>query len=87
LTHHYIAHRGHVRAKVACLRNEQGDVSAAGEAGALLSLARDHLERGQVRMVLVGGLPGTGKTPLRPGSPTPTGGACCARTGPAATST
>ena len=64
LTRHYVAYRAHVRAKVACLRHAQGDPAAAGEAAALLSLALRHLERGRVRLVLVGGLPGTGKTTL-----------------------
>jgi len=59
---HYIAYRAHVRAKIACLRHAQGDPDAANEAAMLLTLAVRHLERGRVRMVLVGGLPGTGKT-------------------------
>jgi aminoglycoside phosphotransferase family enzyme/predicted kinase len=62
LTDHYVAYRAHVRAKVACLRHEQGDGSAAGEASALLALALRHLERARVRLVLVGGMPGTGKS-------------------------
>ena len=61
LTDHYFAYRAHVRAKVACLRHEQGDADAAEEARRLLAMARTHLEHGRVRMVLVGGLPGTGK--------------------------
>jgi aminoglycoside phosphotransferase family enzyme/predicted kinase len=64
LVEHYVAYRAHVRAKVACLRHAQGDPAAAGEASALLSLALRHLERGRVRLALVGGLPGTGKTTL-----------------------
>jgi aminoglycoside phosphotransferase family enzyme len=64
LAHHYIAFRAHIRAMVACLRGAQGDQAAAGEAAALLRIARDHLERGQVALVLVGGLPGTGKSTL-----------------------
>lgn len=56
LAHHYIAHRAQIRAKVALLRGDE-------EAGsALLGLALRHLRAGAVRMVLVGGLPGTGKT-------------------------
>jgi len=46
------------------LRHAQSDPAAAGEAASLLSLALRHLERGRVRLVLVGGLPGTGKTTL-----------------------
>lgn len=62
LLDHYVAYRAHVRAKVACLRHGQGDPEAAGEARALLDLAVRHLERGRVRLALVGGRPGTGKT-------------------------
>jgi len=64
LAHHYIAFRAHIRAMVACLRGSQGDRAAAGEASALLRIACDHLERGQVALVLVGGHPGTGKSTL-----------------------
>ena len=64
LEHHHIAYRAHVRAKVACLRVEQGDQRAADDARALHDLAVHHLEAGAVRLVLVGGLPGTGKTTL-----------------------
>ncbi|HSR22321.1 MAG TPA: AAA family ATPase, partial [Candidatus Eisenbacteria bacterium] len=64
LAEHYVAYRAHVRAKVACLRHAQGDQDAAGEAAALLAQAVRHLERGRVRLALVGGRPGTGKTTL-----------------------
>jgi aminoglycoside phosphotransferase family enzyme/predicted kinase len=67
LAHHYIAYRAHVRAKVACLRHAQGDPGAALVAAGLLGLARRHLERGQVTLTLVGGLPGTGKSTLAEG--------------------
>jgi uncharacterized protein len=67
LAHHYIAYRAQVRCKVACLRHEQGDPEAAGEAAQLLGLCVDHLRAGSVRLVLVGGLPGTGKTTLAEG--------------------
>lgn len=62
LRHHYIAYRAVVRAKVACLRHRQGDPAAAAEATRYASLALLHLERGAVRLALVGGLPGTGKS-------------------------
>jgi aminoglycoside phosphotransferase family enzyme/predicted kinase len=62
LAHHYIAYRAHVRAKVACLRAEQGDRGASSVARRLHALAVGHLERARVRLVLVGGLPGTGKS-------------------------
>ncbi|MEX2555022.1 MAG: phosphotransferase, partial [Actinomycetota bacterium] len=64
LVHHYIAYRAQVRSKVACLRAEQGDPEAAAEAARLLEIAVRHLERARVRLVLIGGLPGTGKTTL-----------------------
>ena len=65
LAHHYLAYRAHVRSKVAALRSEQGgDPDAATRARRLHALALAHLERAQVRMVLVGGAPGTGKTTL-----------------------
>lgn len=61
LRHHYIAYRAFVRAKVACLRHEQGDPDAAGTAAQHADLALAHLRNGAVRLALVGGLPGTGK--------------------------
>ncbi len=67
LAHHYIAYRAHVRAKVACLRAGQGDTAAATDATNLLGLAHDHLHRGRVALVLVGGLPGTGKSTVADG--------------------
>jgi uncharacterized protein len=59
---HYIAYRAFVRVKVACLRHAQGDTPAADEARAYADIAVRHLRRGEVRLVLVGGLPGSGKT-------------------------
>ena len=64
LEHFYIAYRALVRAKVACLDAGGGDVESAATAAALLSLAREHVQAGAVRLVLVGGLPGTGKSTL-----------------------
>jgi uncharacterized protein len=71
LTHHYIAYRAVVRAKVSAVRWQQerdsgdvGAVEAAHAARQLLDLCLDHLEHARVRLVLVGGLPGTGKTTL-----------------------
>lgn len=61
---HYVAYRAFVRVKVACLRHVQGDHAAADEARAYADLALAHLRRGEVRLVLVGGLPGSGKTTL-----------------------
>jgi len=64
LAHHYVAYRAQVRAKVACLRSDQGDSTAAAAAGQLLGLALAHLRAGEVTLTLVGGLPGTGKSRL-----------------------
>lgn len=64
LRHHYVAYRAFVRAKVGCLRSRQGDPLAGAEAGQLAALALRHLEAGAVTLVLVGGLPGTGKSAL-----------------------
>ena len=62
LVDYYVAFRALIRAKVAGLRVEQGDEGSRGTAGELLDLALEHLRRGRVAMVLVGGAPGTGKT-------------------------
>ncbi len=64
LLHHHVAYRAQVRCKVACLRHDQGDEAAADEARQLLDLCIEHLERARIRLVLVGGLPGTGKSTL-----------------------
>jgi aminoglycoside phosphotransferase family enzyme/predicted kinase len=67
LEHHYIAYRALVRSKIACLRAEQGDATAAPAAASLLDLCARHLYHGRVRLVVVGGLPGTGKTTVAEG--------------------
>jgi uncharacterized protein len=67
LADHYWAYRAHVRAKVACLRHAQGDADAGAEASRLLDLCLAHLERARIRLVLIGGLPGTGKSTLAAG--------------------
>ncbi|HVM53600.1 MAG TPA: AAA family ATPase [Acidimicrobiales bacterium] len=64
LAHHHIAYRAQVRARVDSIRAEQGDAASGPRAVRLLQLARDHLERSRVRLVLVGGAPGTGKSTL-----------------------
>ncbi|MBL7488026.1 AAA family ATPase [Frankia sp. AgB1.9] len=64
LEHLYIAYRAFVRAKVSSVRAAQGDPDAADLARQFGTLALDHLRRGRVRLVIVGGLPGTGKTTL-----------------------
>jgi aminoglycoside phosphotransferase family enzyme/predicted kinase len=64
LLHHYVAYRAHVRAKIACLRYSQGHLDSADQARAYLQLSLRHLELAAVRLVLVGGAPGAGKTTL-----------------------
>ncbi|MEU5879969.1 AAA family ATPase [Spirillospora sp. NPDC047279] len=64
LRHHYVAYRAFVRAKVACFRHAQGDSHAAREAARLTAVALRHLRAGEVGLILVGGLPGTGKSTL-----------------------
>jgi len=62
LLHHHVAYRAHVRAKVTAIRHVQGDGRAGDRARALHRLCLEHLEAGRVRLVLVGGAPGTGKS-------------------------
>jgi aminoglycoside phosphotransferase family enzyme/predicted kinase len=64
LAHHYVAYRAHVRAKVACLRVAQGDHDSAALARRYHNLACHHLERARIRVILVGGGPGVGKSVL-----------------------
>ena len=66
LSHYFVAYRAAVRAAVTCIRVDQGGGDAA-EARALLDLADRHLQEARVRLVLVGGLPGTGKTTVAGG--------------------
>lgn len=62
LAHFYIAYRAGVRAKVDCVRLSQGKPEAAGDAGRHLAIAVEQLEAARVRLALVGGNPGTGKS-------------------------
>lgn len=65
LLHYYVAARAHVRLLVECLRADQRRQAGTAEAPAvapLLDLALRHLQRGRVRLVLVGGPPGSGKS-------------------------
>ena len=73
LLHHYIAQRAYVRAKVACLQAEQGADVGAAPARALHALALRHLRLTRRALVLVGGLPGTGKSTLAAGLAAETG--------------
>ena len=62
LRHFYVAYRAVVRAKVDCVRLTQGHPEAAADAQRHLAIAAEHLSRGAVRLVVVGGAPATGKT-------------------------
>jgi uncharacterized protein len=64
LSHHYLAYRAFVRVKIACLRVAQGDPAAGFEARQLAGVALRHLQAGAATLVLMGGLPGTGKSAL-----------------------
>jgi aminoglycoside phosphotransferase family enzyme/predicted kinase len=58
LLHHYIAYRALVRAKVSCLRAQPEDSRA------YLAQCWRHLREARVQLVVIGGLPGTGKSTL-----------------------
>jgi uncharacterized protein len=60
----YIAYRAVVRAKVDCIRFAQGHHDAAADPVRHLDIALEHLQAGSVRLAVVGGGPGTGKTTL-----------------------
>ena len=60
----YIAYRAVVRAKVDCVRWLQGKSEAVVDAARHLAIATRHLETGAIRLALVGGNPGTGKSTL-----------------------
>jgi len=64
LQHFYIAYRAVVRAKVDCVRLSQGKSEAAEDAARHLAIAVGHLQNGSVRLALVGGNPGAGKSTL-----------------------
>ncbi|MFI1461877.1 bifunctional aminoglycoside phosphotransferase/ATP-binding protein [Nocardia carnea] len=67
LADHYIAYRALVRAKVDAIRAGQGDAEGSDRAHRHLQIAVEHLRASAVRLVLVGGLPGTGKTSVAAG--------------------
>ncbi|MGE3139362.1 MAG: AAA family ATPase [Thermoleophilia bacterium] len=67
LRDHYVAYRAHVRAKIAAIRAVQGDLQASAEARRLHTFALTRLMESRVRLILVGGLPGTGKSTLAEG--------------------
>jgi 2-phosphoglycerate kinase len=53
-----------VRAKVDCIRVAQGRPDAGADALRHIDIALDHLRAADVRLILVGGGPVTGKTTL-----------------------
>lgn len=59
-----MAYRAFVRAKVSGIRADQGEQAAIGDEAQLTDLALRHLRAGAICLVLVGGLPGTGKSVL-----------------------
>ncbi len=56
-----------MRAKVACLRRQQGVADSAATAVRLLGIGVTHLRAAEPRLILVGGLPGAGKSTLAGG--------------------
>ncbi|MGW6740022.1 bifunctional aminoglycoside phosphotransferase/ATP-binding protein [Streptomyces sp. NPDC055025] len=64
LRHHYVAYRAFVRAKVSLFQAGQGSAVARSDAERLAALALRHLRTSAVRLVLVGGLPASGKSTL-----------------------
>lgn len=62
LADHDIAYRAQVRAKVEIVRGAQHGDRSAPAADPYIDLATRHLRSAQVRMILVGGEPGTGKS-------------------------
>jgi aminoglycoside phosphotransferase family enzyme/predicted kinase len=66
LSHHYVAYRAVMRAKIAAIREKAGSgaagADAASEAELLVGLGLHHLRTGLPRLVLVGGAPAAGKT-------------------------
>jgi predicted kinase len=71
LSHHYIAYRAVMRAKVAAIV-ERGSVqtdsaAAAEQTRTLALLGLSHLRAGRVRLILLGGVPASGKSTLAEG--------------------
>lgn len=68
LVHHYIAYRAFMRAKVTAVREQDPTASlhspSTEDAVELGTLALSHLDTAAVRLVLIGGAPGTGKSTL-----------------------
>jgi aminoglycoside phosphotransferase family enzyme/predicted kinase len=68
LEHFYLAYRAHVRCKVTCIRARQSPTAEnAALARQFAELALTHLQQGRIRLVVLGGLPGSGKTTVATG--------------------
>lgn len=67
LSDFYIAYRAAVRAKVDCVRVSQASPGASEDAARHVAIAVRHLQSGTVRLALVGGNPGTGKSTVARG--------------------
>ena len=67
LVEHYLAYRVFARAKVECVRHGQGIAVAGAQARRFAFAAFAHLQRGAVKLVLVGGAPATGKSTIGAG--------------------
>ena len=63
LLHHYVAYRALVRSKIAAIRSAQAPAEIR-EARRLLHQCRSHLASAEVVLVIVGGLPASGKSTL-----------------------
>ncbi len=59
-----VAYRAVVRAKVDCIRVAQGHPDAVADAHRHIDIALEHLRSCTVRLIVIGGGPGTGKTTL-----------------------
>ncbi|WP_406005203.1 AAA family ATPase [Streptomyces sp. NBC_00637] len=64
LWHHYVAYRAFVRAKVSLIQARQGARGAETASQRLVSTTLRHLHASTVRLTVVGGLPGSGKSTL-----------------------
>ncbi|MEU8617828.1 AAA family ATPase [Streptomyces sp. NPDC048623] len=64
LSHHYVAYRAFVRAKVSLIQARQGAPGADLAARRLVTTTLRHLRTAAVGLTLVGGLPGSGKSTL-----------------------
>jgi predicted kinase len=64
LWHHYVAYRAFVRVKVSLIQAHQGAPGAETTSRRLASTTLRHLRSSAVCLVLVGGLPGSGKSTL-----------------------